>query len=742
MRTISAFAIALVATFAFAGPASAIVPDLIPVQGVLTDLGGNPVDGNTNIYLSIYDGEFSSTSLWSESRTGVNQVFVDEGYFTVYLGEVTPLDFEALLETPALWLGIRVGVDPEMDRVRLAAVPFAQEAEHCRWIGGFEADDLQPRVNIGGDTSVGACGAGQVVKAINPTTGAITCVADETTGSSGGEIVSVTGIPPIVTDDDGFGHVQVEVQMGTTAATVAAGNHTHAGTYMPMQTCTVNYVLKYTAGGWVCAADNDTNTTYLAGSGLSLFGTTFSADPTYLQRRVTSGCAVGNSIRMINEDGSVICQADTNTTYTAGAGLSLTGTTFNADTSVLQVRVSATCAAGSSIRSIAADGAVTCETDDSGSGSYTAGNGLTLTGTAFAASYGGTGTATTLARSDHNHNTAYILRSGDTVSTANPYTFNYTGTGYNGWTLNFQGTQTDGTALNISTAATNGTGVYAMAQSGDTGIGTLRGIHGVAVTDGSSRTGEVIAVDGYVDYLSPASTGDIIAVKGYAEAETATNPAQDWYGGYFASQSEGSTSHGVYARGYDSDAGTAYGIYATATSLGGGTAWAGWFAGNVNVTGTVTATTYNYAAAKTGYVTVQAMAFNPYDQGVDYGTWSNGSFRWLDIGATSTNLDASITLPHGVTVTNVSCRVFDNHGTHNITTSGLVDVVANQWACGPFATTGQSGSPYWAGINCTHTVDNSAMIYALRWTISSNQCGDNCRIYGCRVTYTYTSEGR
>ncbi|MBP6881585.1 MAG: hypothetical protein KBC35_03085 [Candidatus Pacebacteria bacterium] len=54
--------------------------------------------------------------------------------------------------------------------------------------------------------------------------------------------------------------------------------------------------------------------------------------------------------------------------YSAGTGLSLSGSTFSADTNYLQRRVSSNCAAGSSIRSIAADGTVTCEADDVGAG--------------------------------------------------------------------------------------------------------------------------------------------------------------------------------------------------------------------------------------------------------------------------------------------------------------------------------------------------------------------------------------
>ncbi|MCB9532216.1 MAG: hypothetical protein H6700_10660 [Myxococcales bacterium] len=141
-------------------------------------------------------------------------------------------------------------------------------------------------------------------------------------------------------------------------------------------------------GTVTCETDDDTNTTYTAGTGLALTGTTFSVDANAVQARVAATCPAGSSIRAIAADGTVTCETDddtdTDTTYSAGSGLALTGTTFSVDANSVQTRVAATCAAGSSIRAIAADGTVTCEIDDNTSTAYAAGTGLTLTGTTFA----------------------------------------------------------------------------------------------------------------------------------------------------------------------------------------------------------------------------------------------------------------------------------------------------------------------------------------------------------------------
>lgn len=52
-------------------------------------------------------------------------------------------------------------------------------------------------------------------------------------------------------------------------------------------------------------------------------------DNTEVQERVTGSCPAGQSIRSINADGSVVCEVDDGTTYTAGTGLQLLGSQFS-----------------------------------------------------------------------------------------------------------------------------------------------------------------------------------------------------------------------------------------------------------------------------------------------------------------------------------------------------------------------------------------------------------------------------
>jgi hypothetical protein len=121
-----------------ASGAQATVPELIPVQGVLTDGDGEFIDGATDMTFTLYDAVDATTAIWTEDQS----VDVDEGFFTAYLGSVTALAPADIIAASELWLGVTVGTDEEMDRVQMAAVPFALEAQRCSQVGNLTESDI------------------------------------------------------------------------------------------------------------------------------------------------------------------------------------------------------------------------------------------------------------------------------------------------------------------------------------------------------------------------------------------------------------------------------------------------------------------------------------------------------------------------------------------------------------------------------------------------------------------------
>jgi hypothetical protein len=102
----------------------------------------------------------------------------------------------------------------------------------------------------------------------------------------------------------------------------------------------------------------------------------------------------------------------------AGTGLNGGGTsgdvTLNVNTELIQSRVSGSCLTNQAIRAINSDGTVTCENVASENGEITsvnAGPGLSGGGTSgnvtLNADFAGTGSASTVSRSDHNHDSMY-----------------------------------------------------------------------------------------------------------------------------------------------------------------------------------------------------------------------------------------------------------------------------------------------------------------------------------------------
>lgn len=151
-------------------------------------------------------------------------------------------------------------------------------------------------------------------------------------------------------------------------------------------------------GSW--AVPTDTNTTYTAGTGLTLSGTEFqhadtstagsssNSGRTYIQSITVDGFGHVTAISTATET-----VTDTNTTYTAGSGLTLTGTSFShTDTSSAS---NLTASSRTYVTGLTFDtyGHVTgyttgTETVTDTNTTYSAGNGISLSGTAFSVAAG------------------------------------------------------------------------------------------------------------------------------------------------------------------------------------------------------------------------------------------------------------------------------------------------------------------------------------------------------------------
>ncbi len=119
MRGQFLFIIIAVALFCAAGGlvAAASVTQSVTYQGTLTDSSGNPLTGTYSMTFQLYN----VTSGGSALGTDTHSVTVKNGLFT------TPVTFDSVFfNGQALWLGIKIGSDPEMTpRQEIRPVPYA-----------------------------------------------------------------------------------------------------------------------------------------------------------------------------------------------------------------------------------------------------------------------------------------------------------------------------------------------------------------------------------------------------------------------------------------------------------------------------------------------------------------------------------------------------------------------------------------------------------------------------------------
>ncbi|MCU0664696.1 MAG: hypothetical protein MUC50_20535 [Myxococcota bacterium] len=129
MKKLSIASLVFLGGFLATGRAAASVPDLIPVGGYLTDLAGQPLEGQHDLVFSLWSAQTGGDApLWSESYEDYE---LEGGVFTVYLGEVTSLNWEGATGADELWLGVQIDEEQYPDRIRVGAVPYAFEARTC-----------------------------------------------------------------------------------------------------------------------------------------------------------------------------------------------------------------------------------------------------------------------------------------------------------------------------------------------------------------------------------------------------------------------------------------------------------------------------------------------------------------------------------------------------------------------------------------------------------------------------------
>jgi len=237
---------------------------------------------------------------------------------------------------------------------------------------GLTRTSVEGLVTVGVDFTVvqsrvlGSCSAGQFATGIS-TEGVLTCASAASIDLS----TIQARIANVCADGQGM--------FGATSD----GTPQCRAFQRPIATTTCEFgIAAVDANGAVTCAASPGNTV-AAGFGLNRTGDVLSVVPTTMQRRISADCQFG--IRAVNEDGSVTCAANPGVSYTFSTGLRNTANTITVDQAVIQARVLADCEYG--IRSINANGSAVCtvNNDTDSNTTYTAGTGLSLAGTTFSA---------------------------------------------------------------------------------------------------------------------------------------------------------------------------------------------------------------------------------------------------------------------------------------------------------------------------------------------------------------------
>lgn len=168
----------------------------LPVQGTLTDSAGLAINGTLPVTFTLYDDASRTTTVWSNS---VDVTFT-EGSFTAYLGAASNLDSQYFADYPTLHLGIAVDTDPEMTPFALghsAYAAWAERANDAELLNGFTSTELLDQAFLNNPFNNEAD---------------LTAVLDDNYATAGaGDFQNLTNVPPDLLDGDDI-RSQAEVE--------------------------------------------------------------------------------------------------------------------------------------------------------------------------------------------------------------------------------------------------------------------------------------------------------------------------------------------------------------------------------------------------------------------------------------------------------------------------------------------------------------------------------------------------
>ncbi|PKP22627.1 MAG: hypothetical protein CVU05_03075 [Bacteroidetes bacterium HGW-Bacteroidetes-21] len=438
-------------------------PESFNYQAVVRDAGGVAlVNHSVGIQISILQGTLPGTAVYIEtfasSTNSIGVINLAVGTGIVQNGSITSIDWS----NGPYYMNVAIDVDggttyADMGTVELLSVPFALYAKTAGNAFSGDYNDLTNKPTLGGDAT-GTLNANTVVKIQGmdvssniPANGQILKwnnststwePADDELGAAGttdGVVngASVTGtssktltlirsnglgdITAVFTDmvDDADADPTNEIQnlslsgnnlsiSGGNMVTLPSTNYT-SGTGIsvsgstisntaPDQTVTLTGTGATTVSGTYPSFtinSTDNNTTYTAGTGISINGSNQIVNTA--PNQVVSLTGTGSTTVSGTYPSFTINSTDANTVYTAGSGLSLTGTTFANTAPDQTVTIS-----GSGATTVTGTYPNFSISSTDNNTTYLAGTGMTLSGTTFNSAW------TTSGANLYNNNAGFV----------------------------------------------------------------------------------------------------------------------------------------------------------------------------------------------------------------------------------------------------------------------------------------------------------------------------------------------